>query len=274
MKDRLRQARQAAADLAEKAKDLRPGASHEEHIDDDDEEVDEELPAVDVSDSDHDELAQLDDDDEDCEPIAVETEHHSFYDILRKLDPTPPVPLTDKHEVGLVPALKRLSELAPGGLAEDRRIRLVLNLVGDRLAMSVDPKGITVRSLLFRRHTPWKRVQQVRVEGRYDLARSDGFAKMLEGVQSPVPIPGLGWLLRRLTKGILQWAERHFLKEDQIASAREHGGRVLLGIKRRGRDIELEGPLLMVSFLSPGLADAVEAEARLRGIPVEVVEPD
>jgi hypothetical protein len=274
MKDRLRQAKQAAADLAEKAQHLRPGGSSDDHVDDDDEEVDEELPAVDVSDSDHEALAHLDADDEDCAPIAVETEHHSFYDVLHKLDPTPPVPLTEKHEVGLVPALKRLSDLAPGGLAEDRRVRLVLNLVGDRLAMSAGPDGINIRSLLFRRHTSWKRVQAVRVEGRYDFARSDGFARMLEGVQSPFPIPGLGWLLRRLTKGILQWAERRFLGEDQIAAAREHGGILLLGIKRRGRDIELEGPLLMVSFLSPGLAEAVEAEARLRGIPVDVVEPD
>ena len=272
MKDRLRAARDAAAELAEKAQRLRPGGSHDDEKDDDDE-TDEELPAVDVSDRDHEELGHLDDDDDDCEPIAVETDHHSFYDILAKLDPTPPVPLTEKHEVGLVAALKRLSDLAPAGLADDRRIRLVLNLVGDRLSMSVGPDGVTVRSLLFRRHTPWKRVQAVKVEGRYDLARSDGITKMLEGVQSPFPIPGLRWLLRRLTKGIAQWAERRFLGEEEIAAAREYGGIVLLGIKRRGRDIELDGPLLLVSFLSPGLAEAVEQEARHRGIPVEVVEP-
>jgi hypothetical protein len=57
-------------------------------------------------------------------------------------------------------------------------------------------------------------VQGVTVEGRYDLLRSDGMAKLLEG------------------------------------------------------------PLLMVSFMAPGLAEAVEQEARRRGIPVEVVEPE
>jgi hypothetical protein len=37
--------------------------------------------------------------------------------------------------------------------------------------------------------------------------------------------------------------------------------------KCHGRDIR-------VSFLAPGLAEAVEQEARQRGIPVEVVEPE
>jgi hypothetical protein len=52
------------------------------------------------------------------------------------------------------------------------------------------------------------------------------------------------------------------------------GGDSLLGIQRWGRDIEFDGPLLMVSFLAPGLAEAVEQEARRRRIPVEVVEPE
>jgi hypothetical protein len=43
----------------------------------------------------------------------------------------------------------------------------------------------------------------------------------------------------------------------------------VLGVERRGRDIDLSGALLLVSLLAPGLSEAVEQEARQRGIPVE-----
>ena len=275
MKDRLRAARDAAAELAEKASRLRPGGTpdHPDTVDDDDE-VDEDLPDVEVSERDHEELGQLDHDDAACTPIAVETDDHSFFELLHRIDPTPPVPLTEKHEVGLVALLRRLGELADTGLLEDRRTRRVLDLVGDRLSISAGPDGLTVRSLLRRRHTPWKRVQQISVQGRYDFVRSGGMTKLLEGIQSPFPIPGLGWLLRRVAKGIVQQLERRFMSEELVATAREGSGILLLGIKRRGRDIELEGPVLTVSLLAPGLAEAVEQEARNRGIPVEVVGPD
>jgi PH (Pleckstrin Homology) domain-containing protein len=268
MRDRLRAARDAAAELAEKAQRLRPGGSSS---DEDEDEVDEELPSLAVSDTDHKELAHLDDE-VDAAPITLGTAHTSVFDQLRKIDPTPPVPLTEKHEVGLVSLLN--SELADTGLTDDSRTRRVLELVGDRLSISVGPDGITVRSLLRRKHTPWKRVQGVSVEGRYDLVRSDGMAKLLEGVQSPFPVPGLGWLLRRLTRGIALWVERRLMTEEDVAAAQASGGTVLLGIQRWGRDIEFDGPLLMVSFLAPGLAEAVEQEARRRGIPVDVVEPE
>jgi hypothetical protein len=270
MKDRLRAARDAATDLAGKAQRLLPGGSS-----DDDDEADEELPAPEVSDADHEELGGLDhsDNDDDCAPMAVETDEHSFFELLHRIDPTPPVPLTEKHEVGLVALLRRLGELADTGLLEDRRTRRVLDLVGDRLSISAGPDGITVRSLLRRRHTPWKRVKGVTVEGRYDLVRGDGMAKLLDGIRSPFPIPGLRWLLRRITKGIAQWLERRFMSDESVATAREGSGTVLVGVKRWGRDIELEGPLLLVALLAPGLAEAVEQEARQRGIPVEVVEP-
>ena len=64
------------------------------------------------------------------------------------------------------------------------------------------------------------------------------------------------------------------MHEEQVAAAREGGGVVLLGVKRWGPDIDFNGPLLMVAFMAPGLAEAVEQEARQRGIPVEVVEPE
>jgi hypothetical protein len=62
MRDRLRAARDAAAELAEKTQRLLPGGSS------DDDEDDEELPSPEVSDKDHEELAHLDDED-DAAPI-------------------------------------------------------------------------------------------------------------------------------------------------------------------------------------------------------------
>ena len=273
MKDRLRQARQAAAELAEKAQHLRPGGSSDEHVDEEDEEVDEELPAVDVSDPAHEELARLDEEDDDATPVVIKTEG-SFLDLLRKLDPTPPVPLTEVHEVGLAAMLRRLSEVGGANFMEDGRVKRVLGLIGDRLSISVGPKGITVRSLIRRKHVPWKRVQAVRVENRYEMVRGDGLAKLMASVRSaivPFPVPGLTWLLRKVCNSIADFLERRLASEEKAASLHEGAwGSVLIGVKRWGRDIELEGPLLLVAMMSPGLADAVELEARARGIAVDV----
>jgi len=268
MKDRLRQARQAAADLADRAKNLRPGATDDEVDVIDDDEEDEDLPPVEIAEGDREELARLDA--EEAEPIALDQDQ-SLWELLRKIDPTPSVPLAAKHEVGLVALLRRLGELSDTSLLEDKRARRVLDLVGDRLSISAGPDGITVRSLLRRRHTPWKRIQRLTIQGRYDLIRGDGLAKLMESIRSnfvPFPIPGLGWLLRRVTNGIANWLESR-MDEDEISALQEEGGSVLLAIQRRGRDIELEGPLLLVAMLSPGLSEALEQEARARGIPVE-----
>lgn len=281
MKDRLKAARDAAAELAEKAQRLLPGGSSDDDIQVEvvdnlaveNDEDDEELPSLEVSEADHEDLDHLDDED-DAEPIGLKDDL-SFFELLHKIDPTPPVPLTEKHEVGLVALLDRFSELAEKNtLAEDPRGRRVLDLVGDRLSVAVGPDGITVRGLLLRKHTPWKRVQGVSIQGRYDLIRSDGIAKLLEGIQSPLPVPGLKWLLRRVTRGIAMWLEKHLMTVEKIGGAREMAGNVLIGVKRWGRDIELTGVLLQMAFMAPGLAEAVEQEARLRGIPVEVIETE
>jgi hypothetical protein len=115
-------------------------------------------------------------------------------------------------------------------------------------------------------------VQRLTVAGRYDLLRGDGLAKLVEDVKasiSPFPIPGLSWLLRRVMNGIANWLEQRFFTEEQVDALREGAGTAVLGVERRGRDIELSGALLLVSLLAPGLSEAVEQEARQRGIPVE-----
>jgi len=69
--------------------------------------------------------------------------------------------------------------------------------------------------------------------------------------------------------GIANRLEHRLFTEDQVEALRTGAGRALLGIERRGRDIELSGALLLVSLLAPGLSEAVEQEAQARGIPVE-----
>jgi hypothetical protein len=268
MQDRLRAARQAAAQLAERTQRFRPGGSSDDETTGDDE-ADEELPALEAE-PDHEDLARLDD--EDAAPIAIDADR-SLFELLRQIDPTPPVPLTAVHEVGFVSLLRRLGEVADTGLLEDSRARRILDLVGDRLSISAGPDGITVRSLVRRRHTPWSKVQRLTLGGRYDLLRGDGLAKLVEDVKSrmiPIPIPGLSWLLRRVVGGIANWLEQKFFTEDQIEALRGGVGNAVLGIQRRGFDIELSGPLLLVSILAPGLSEAVEQEARARGIEIEV----
>ena len=141
------------------------------------------------------------------------------------------------------------------------------------MSISAGPDGITVRSLVRRRHTPWSKVQRLTLSGRYDLLRGDGLTKLVDDIKSrmiPIPIPGLSWLLRRVVGGIANWLEQKFFTEDQIEALRGGAGNAVLGIQRRGFDIELSGPLLLVSILAPGLSEAVEHEAKARGIAIEV----
>jgi hypothetical protein len=219
---------------------------------------------------DHEDLARLDD--EDAAPIAFDADR-SLFELLRQIDPTPPVPLNAVHEVGFVSLLRRLGEVGDTGLLEDSRARRILDLVGDRLSISAGPDGITTRSLVRRRHTPWSKVQRLTFGGRYDLLRGDGLTKLVDDIKSrmiPIPIPGLSWLLRRVVGGLASWLEQKFFTEDQIEALRSGAGNALLGVGRRGFDIELSGPLLLVSILAPGLSEAVEQEARARGIGIEV----
>jgi hypothetical protein len=69
--------------------------------------------------------------------------------------------------------------------------------------------------------------------------------------------------------GIANFVEQRMFTEEQVQTLREQGGNALLAIQRRGRDIELSGPLLLVSILAPGFSEAAEHEARARGITVE-----
>lgn len=268
MKDRLRQARQAAADLAERAQRLIPGGKTDvdDPSDDDD---DEDLPVTAAESADED-LSLLDDEDSEPMPLAVD---RSLFDDLRAIDPTPPLPLTAVHETGFVSLLRRLDEVDnEGRLLQDGKVRRILDLVGDRLSLSVGPDGITVRGLLRRRHTAWKHVEHLTVGGRYDLIRGDGLAKIINDIKAKVglPIPGLSWLIRKVVNGLANWLEKKVFTPEEIESFRAGGGTALLAIQRRGRDIELSGPLLLVSILAPGFSEAVEFEARARKIEVEL----
>ena len=269
MRDRLRAARDAAAELAERAQHLMPGGKSD--VDDpSDDEDDDDIPRVDVSDAANEDLARLDDD-EDIAGLEIQCDR-ALWEVLREIDPTPPLPLTAVHEAGFVTLLRRFGEAAEEKLVQDSRVNRVLDLVGDRLSVSVGPDGITVRGLLRRRRTSWGHIQRLTFGRRYDLVQADGLNKLAQDIKDKLglPIPGLSWLIRKVVYGIANFVEQRMFTEEQVATLREQGGNALLAIQRRGRDIELSGPLLLVSILAPGFSAAAEQEARSRGIAVEI----
>jgi hypothetical protein len=268
MKDLFRAARDAAGDLVGKAQRLIPGGKAD--VDDpSDDEDDDDLPEVDVTDPAHVDLTLLDE--EDADPIEIDVDR-SLLDDLREIDPTPPLPLTDTHEAGFASLIRRMDKVVGTDLTDQAVVRRILDLVGDRLTLWVGPDGITVRGLLRRRHTAWNHVEHMTFAGRYDMLRSGYLTKIIDDMKAKVglPIPGLSWLIRKVVNGLANWLEKKIFTPEEIESLKETGGNALLAIQRRGRDIEFSGPLLLVSILAPGFSEAVEAEARARGIDVEV----
>ncbi len=118
MRDRLQAAKEAAAELAPKAQRLLPG-----------EKTDVDDPS---------------DDEEDAEPVRIDPDR-SLFDDLREIDPTPPLPLVDVHEAGFASLIRRLDKVEGTGFTDHGAVRRILDLVGDRLSLSVGPDGITVR---------------------------------------------------------------------------------------------------------------------------------
>ena len=271
MKDLFRAARDAAGDLVGKAQRLIPGSKSD--VDDpSDDEDDDDLPEVDVAGSANEDLARLDE--EDAEPMAIDADR-SLLDDLREIDPTPPLPLTGMHEAGFASLISRMDKVVGTGMTDQAVVRRILDLVGDRLTMWVGPDGVTVRGLLRRRRTAWEHVDHLTFAGRYDMLRSGYLTKIIDDIKARfgLPIPGLSWLIRKVVNGIANWLEKRIFTAEEIESLKETGGNALLAIQRRGRDIELSGPLLLVSILAPGFSEAVEHEARARGIAVEVEAP-
>lgn len=207
-------------------------------------------------------LAELDDGD--AAPLDIEGDVPLF-ELLRRLDPAPAVPLTAPHTVGLVSLVERL------GGEDDKRVRRILALVGDRLSLTAGPDGIAVRGILRRRHTPWDRIGRLTFADRYELLRGNYLQKLTDDLANrltPIPIPGLRWLLRRVVGGLSGWLEHKVLTPEQIESMRQGAGGALTHVERRGFDIELSGPLLLVSILAPGFCAAVEEEATRRKVPI------
>lgn len=271
MKDLFRAARDAAGDLVGKAQRLIPGGKFD--VDDPSgDEDDDDLPEVDVTDPAHIDLTRLDR--EEADPIAIDA-HASLFDDLRAVDPTPPLPLTDVHEASFVSLIRGLDKVEGTNLTDQAVVRRILDLVGDRLTLRVGPDGVTVRGLLRRRRTAWNHVEHLTFAGRYEMLRSGYLTRIIDDVRSRVglPIPGLSWLIRKVVNGIANWLETRIFTEEEIASLQVGSGSVLLAIQRRGRDIELSGPLLLVSILAPGFSEAVEHEARARGIAVDLEAP-
>ena len=220
------------------------------------------------------ELAGLDE--ADAEPFDDVAQTHGLFEVLKRMDPTPELPLARPHQVGFVSLVEALARKGDRNLLEDGRVRRVLELVGrDRLTLAVGPDGITVNGLLRRRHTPWERVERVTFVNRYELWRGGALERLVENVKGKFirfPVPGLSWLLRRVLGGITGWFEKRMFTPEEIESLRRRGGDALTRVARRGFDIELSGPLLLVSAMAPGFSEAVAQEARPRGVAVEVAE--
>ncbi|MGH9000102.1 MAG: PH domain-containing protein [Acidimicrobiia bacterium] len=194
-------------------------------------------------------------------------------DYLRRLDPVPPVPLQSPHEVGLGAVLRGLAGRPGSNLLADDRARRVLDLVGDRLSIAAGPDGLTVRGMARRRSVPWDRVDRLVFEGRYEMLRGRAVTRITRDVGKRllrVPVPGLPWLMGRVVGGLSGWIEDKTISSERAAQLRQDAGWVLTHVECRGSDIEMSGPLLLVSLLAPGLSEAVEQEARRRGVQVEL----
>lgn len=242
---------------------LRPPWRHPVvHVDDDpDGEL---LPAPDVADP---ELEALDGGD--AEPIGM-SDARELFEVLRDLEPAPSSPLGAPYQLGFRRAVELLADVEDPGFVADRRVRRVLELLGDRGSVTVGPEGITVYGLLRRRHTPWHKVKSLTFGNRYELLKAGALERWADDVTGTagLPIPGLRWLVARLIGGISGWLEQRLFEDDAVGRLREQSGLALTDIDRRGFDIELSGLPLVVSLLGIGLNDAILAEARLRGVAV------
>lgn len=272
---------QGAGEAARRVADVLPrrdDGTPVSHVDDDPDAVELEPLELDVHDEER--LRELDAEADlgrppsrdDPEAIHV-PEDSSFFDLLReRVDPGPGVPVGQRHEAQLVGLVRNLA-IASGdpGLADSADTNRIARFLGDRLSLVVDPTGVTVVGLVRRRSVAWTDLQRVRVTSRYEALRD----RMTAGATSQalaraVPIPGLRWLVGKVTGAMVEWLEGLASRHVDVDGLREESGLVVTDLERRGLDIELDGLLGIVAVLAAGTCDAIVAEARLRGI--EVVE--
>lgn len=210
------------------------------------------------------ELEALDDADvvEDAQGLQLDR----LTDVLLGLQRAPALPLTEPFTVSIAELLLAWADVADqDGFFGDPRVGRVLRLIGGRLAIVVDPDGITVRGLLRRRRVPWERVHALEFAERYQMLRDhvlEGFADdVVRAVR--VPVPGLRWLVRKVV-GALE----HLVPDEEMEHLRDAGGRALVRIDRRGVDVEMRGALGLLTFLSIALSEVLQAEAERRDIEV------
>ena len=224
------------------------------------------LPPLAPGTADDEDLARLDEDE--IAPVQVPSDL-GLVELFRRVAPTPELPLRAEHEMGFSALVRSLSGIIDIGLLEDRRVRRLLDRLGDRLSVAVSPEGITVRGVVRERRTPWPRVQQLTFVSRYEMLRGGLVNQLAEDMSKYLPpVPGLKWLLRRIVGGMATLYERRQYTGDEVDALRAELGFVLTHIERRGLDIELSGPLRFVSFFSSGLSSAIEREATDRGVKV------
>lgn len=241
----------------------RAGGEAASHVDDDP--VAEPLPPL-PGGGDDAELCGLDD--EEAPPVEI-PEDVGLADLFRRLDPVPTLPLTSVHETGFASLVGRLSEIVDTGLLRDRRVRAVVERLGDCLTVAVGPDGIRVRGVVRTRDTPWAGIDQLSFVSRYEMLRGGLVNQLVEDASAYLPrVPGLKWVLRRVVGGVASLYERRKYSDDEVEDLRVELGLVLTDVERRGLDIELSGALRFVAFFSYGLSAAIEREAHARGVKV------
>ena len=192
----------------------------------------------------------------------------ALWSLFGRIDGGPPLPLAAEHRVGLGPLLRGLLDAEDPPALQEWAVDRVLSLVGDRYTLSVGPDGITVRGLLRRRHTSWDDIDGIGVVNRFDALKGGAVARLIDQAVR-FPVPGLRWLLERVLGAITDRLARLVLGADEVDAWREASGWVITDIERRGFDIELDGPLLIVSLLAKGTTAAILTEAGQRGIAID-----
>jgi hypothetical protein len=189
--------------------------------------------------------------------------------LLERIHPPPALPLDRPFTAGLGPLLTGMGGVV-GGVLRSRRARWVVGLVGDRYTITVAPEGISARGLIRTRQVAWADAEAVELESlTVLLARRvvAGTASTVAG--RVVRVPGLRWLLRRAIEAL----------GDVIAGAAGRATaddvpQTLVAVRsRRGRGIELGGPLALTSALSRGLTLAALDRAGASAVPVEGAPP-
>lgn len=172
------------------------------------------------------------------------------------VQPTPPLPLDDAFEAGLRPLVRRARRL----LGADPGLPWPLGGLVGRATVRVSAQEVAATGLLHTRRVRWADATAVEVTPMTALAVQQLGAALTARL---VPLPGVHEAVERVADPVV----------DRLAAwttAIAGGAPVVVTAvrSRRRHDIELTGPLALVTLLSRALTDVLVAEAAARDVPV------